>query len=298
MRSKEKNIDNSKKENKVQTGKRRVPGIWSNLRRSFRIVRENKIAILGAVAIYAMLYFSFVRVITEIDLDSLKETITGAYDGEEGSRAKLALAGSLFLESFDLGQAGSAQFLIIYLINALALVWILRYIWARKKPVLKEAYYQGMYPLVPVLIILLIMFLQAIPFSVAAIFLQTALSNDIAISTLERVGTIAVFVVATVISFYWLAGSAIAFYAVTVPGLEPLVALRRAKELLEGRRVFVMMQMFLFMVMTFILGALILIAVAFLWDDAIKIATASVIILSLPWVHMYGYGLYRDMLNE
>jgi hypothetical protein len=123
-------------------------------------------------------------------------------------------------------------------------------------------------------------------------------SNGIAISLIEKLGIMTIFVAGTALSAYWIVGSIVALYAVTVPGMTPLNSLRRAKQLLRGRRLAIVRQLLGFIIITGLACMAAMLLVIYFVPDASIVAVTILIVLLMPWMHLYLYGLYRDLLHE
>lgn len=294
-----KKVAPKKVDKKTKKQKAYVPTLRSNLARSFKMLRQHKREIMRVVVIYGLLYFLFVRAITNLDLGQLRETVSLIFgNGEDTFGSRAVLAGTLFGESTNLDQSSGFYFMTIFSINSLAFIWMLRHFWADKKTSVKEAYYQGMYPIVPVVLVSLMVFLQAVPFLIGSFIMQTIFSNGLTVNIYERLGVVSIFVAGITLSVYWLIGTIIAAYAVTVPGMTPMSAFTRAKQMLKGRRFLVVRQVLLFAALSAFLAMSLMLAVIYVWPAAGIVAVTLIVIMSMPWLHFYFYGLYRDLLNE
>lgn len=282
-----------------KTGSHTVPTLRSNFSRSTKIVRKHWKPLAINTAIYGILYFLFVRVLTAVDFDDLNETIVVVFgDGRESFLTQVITVGSLFGESTNFNSQSGLLFAIVTTISALAMVWVLRRIWGERRVSVKEAFYQGMYPLIPFVLVFLFMLVQLLPFSAGGFIFQTAFNNGLTIEFYEKVFFVSVFALGALVSAYYLVGSIVALYAVTMPGITPSEARRTAKRVLKGRRFLVMRQMFIFLILTGFVAMAPMLLVIWLIPGVAIIATAIMIVLGLPWFNLYLYGLYRDLLDE
>ena len=275
-----------------------VPQLRRNLKRTRYILRRFWKPLTSATAVYGALYFVFVRVLTQVDINDLTTTVNDVFgDGEETFLTQLISVGTLFGESTNFDNQTGMIYFIVTMIYSLAIIWILRLIWAERKPKAKVAYYEGMYPLVPFFLVILFMIVQAIPFSIGGFFFQNAFNNGLAISFIEKAFFVGVFAAGAIISAYFIIGSVVAMYAVTVPGVTPSEARRTAKRILKGRRFKVIRQVMIFL---FISGAIALVPMMlsiWLLPQTTIVMAAIVLILTIPWIHFYFYGLYRDLID-
>lgn len=284
-------------ENRASAGK--VPTMRSNLRRSSAIVQRHWKPLLINTGIYGVLYFLFVRVLTAVNIDELQNAVELVFgDGESSFTTQVLTVGTLFGESANFNSQTGLLFAIVTIISSLAMIWLLRKIWGQRKVSVKEAFYQGMYPLIPFSLVLLFMIVQLIPFSIAAFIFQTAFNNGLTVTLIEKIFFVSVFATGSIISAYFLIGSIIGLYAVTVPGVTPSQARKSAKRVLRGRRFLVLKQVLLFMILSGFVGTAPMLLVVWVLPQVAVIAAAVMIVLGLPWFNLYFYGLYRDLLDE
>ncbi len=276
-----------------------VPTARSGIVRNIRIIRRYWKPFGLATLVYGLLYFVFIRVLTNVDFNQLNASVVAVFGGGEESIATRTVAvGTLFGQSAQFDNQTGVLFFVIAMVASLAIIWLLRALWSSRKLKVKEAYYQGMYPFVPVVLVVLVMFLQAIPFSIGTFLFQTAFDQGLAASFIEKLGFVSVLMAGIILSSYWIIGSIMAFYAATVPGKTPLESLDIAKQMLKGRRFAVLKEALIFMVVTGLMILVPMLAVIYVFSQAAVVLAAIFIVISLPWMHMYFYGLYRDLLNE
>ena len=99
------------------------------------------------------------------DVSSLKNALNQAFTGGLGS---LASAFSVFVVLVGSAGNGSSQTagayqLILGIMTSLAVIWALRQVLAGRQIRIRDAYYRGMYPLVPFMLVLLVVGLQLLP---------------------------------------------------------------------------------------------------------------------------------------
>jgi hypothetical protein len=71
--------------------------------------------------------------------------------------------------------------------SSLALIWLFRQQQAGNKVKMKDAFYRGMYPLIPFILVLIVVGLQTIPASVGNYLFRTVIDNDLAVNITEQV---------------------------------------------------------------------------------------------------------------
>lgn len=288
----------AKKKKDVEPQLAAAPRFWPSVRTTVVTIKTHYKPILLATSIYGALYFFFVRVLTSVNITDLNESVVVLFgDGEESVYTQILTVGGLFGQSTNFDNQTGLMYALITAICSLALIWILRSIWGGKKPGVREAYYQGMYPLVPFVLVILFVFVQAIPFSIGSFLFQNSFSNGLAVTFIEKLLFVSIFATGILVSGYLIMGSIMAMYAATVPGVTPTDAFRSARKILKGRRFATLRTAILFMILTGVLIMAPMLLIVWLIPDAAVIAAALLIVLTLPWFHTFFYGLYRELLN-
>lgn len=165
-----------------------TPGTIAILKEALRTLKKHWRLIGGVAAIYAVLYMLLVSGIGGgIDFVTLKEEISTSMgdlitDGTANSFTTVLGLVSVLVLNPAAGQAQNAAanfyqaiLLVIYL---LALIWTLRQLQSGKQFRIRDAYYRGMYPLVPFLLIIGVMAAQAVPLLFANLVLNIVRDVD------------------------------------------------------------------------------------------------------------------------
>lgn len=188
--------------------------------------------------------------------------------------------------------------LILFIIASLAVIWALRHALAGERIKTRDAYYKGMYPLVPYSLVMLVIALQLLPALIGMSAYQLVIISGVAASTAEVIiwGLMALGTV--LISMYLLASSIIALYVVTLPNMTPMMALRSARKLVKARRWTVLRKM-LFLPVVLLIGlGVILIPFIFVAPMIAGWLLFVLGIVSLVVGHVYLYTLYQELMNE
>lgn len=275
---------------------KKLPGIFKLVKLSLVPVKKNKRLIIGFIVLQFVLSIIFVIGIGSIyDFLALKQDIQTA----------LADASGKFTQSFALfgyviglgakGASGNLQFFIT-LIFSLVIIWSIRQILAGEQVRLKQAFYEGMYPLIPFLLVLIVIGLQLIPLTIGNFLLTTVISSGIAATSAEQLIWWILFAFLALLSLYMLLSSIFALYIVTLPGMTPLKALRSARGLVLHRRISIGLRLLGLPV----LGILFYIAVLLPLIIILPISVVPIFALlgsfGLFFVHSYIYNLYRELL--
>jgi hypothetical protein len=270
-----------------------LPSVFTLVKRSFRLLVEHKRLFAGITAVYGLFSIALVTGLGYgIDIASIRDSVGNRVLGSVSTYTQL-----LGSSSTSNDQAAGVYQLILLLIVSAATIWALRQVWGGEHPRVRDAYYKGMYPLIPVLLLLVLITVQLLPMVIGSAIYQAILVNGIAQSG-ELIIWGVLSVVLSLVSLYFLASTLIALYAVTIPDMTPMLALKSARELVRGRRWTVLRKiLFLPLFLLLVVGVLMLPIILLVP----KIAEAALIIIGIlvvPVVHSYMYHLYRELLRN
>jgi hypothetical protein len=201
-------------------------------RRSLGVLKRNRKTFLYIVLIYAALNLLLVQGYFGIDVasmkDNLQNSITGNWSKVSGGLAILtSITGSSGSEA-----STSAYRFVLMVIVSLAVIWALRQVLAGKKMRARQAFYEGMYPLVPFVLVFLLISLQLVPLALSLYLYNVSGSTG----GLEVILWGVVLVSLAALTLYWLSSSIFALYIACLPGARPIMALRSAVNLVRYRR--------------------------------------------------------------
>jgi hypothetical protein len=195
------------------------------------------------------------------------------------------------------GAGGTFQFILIIIVS-LALIWAYRQLLAGEKIRLRDAFYKGMTPLIPFVLVLLTIFIQLLPLLAAAALYNSVTSNGIAITSAQRLYWAFGCVLLSFPSFYWITSSSFAAYIVTLPGMTPLKALRSARQLVRLRRGSVLLKILFLPVSMLVIAGVIMLPII-LWATFLSAYVFFLLtMVGLAVFHAYMYSLYRELLRE
>ena len=269
--------------------------------RSIRTSWESKKTIGGITLIYGLATILLVRgVLSNSNFTTLKNLLDSAFTGAGGKIASTLLqVTALFGNSNTITTTeGGIYQVIILILCSLAIIWVFRQLHAKKEASTKAAFYEGMYPLIPFLIVMVVVSIQLLPLIGASYIYKALIANGVAVLWQEKFAT---YVVVALLSFWslkMLTSSLFAFYIVTLPGMTPLKALRSARNLVTGRRLLIWRKLlFLPLVLLFASTIIILPFLLFLTPVVVWIFS----ILTILWFtvsHGYLYALYRELIKD
>lgn len=269
------------------------------LKKAYRSVTDNKKTLLKFTSLYLVFYLVFVRALSQVDILELQEIVRLAFgEGVSELGNNLILTGTIFGLSLELNEVSSIYASILFLLFSLAFIWILRYYYSGKTTTLKRAFYEGMYPLVPVLLIFVLMLVELIPLAVSSTIVGISYANNLPTTFLEHAVFTLILILGFIISGYLLVRSIMALYIVSVPNMQPLEALKTAKKLLKGRRFTALRHILGFLILSLIIAFAFLLFMVVIKAEAAILGVVALSILALPWFHSFLFAYYRELLNE
>jgi hypothetical protein len=278
----------------------KLPSAFVLLARSIGLLRRHWRLLGGIVLIYGLLQLVLVRGLgSGLNLSEIKNSIQ---DNLGVGQGRLLTGVALF--GLLIGSAGSANdagqgvygFLLVLLVT-LAIIWALRQTLAGHKPRVRDAYYNGMYPLVQFILVLLVIAAQLVPAALGSFVFLTVTSSGIAVTGLEQVLWALFFGLLLLMSLYMLCSSLFAPYIVTLPDMTPMKALRSARQLVAHRR-WTVMRKLLFLALALFLAAVLLIIPLIIFATPLAEPLYYIFSIIVPLlVHTYMYTLYRELLE-
>lgn len=191
-------------------------------------------------------------------------------------------------------QTSSALQSILFIIASLAVIWALRQVLAGEKVTVKDAYYKGMSPLVPFILLLFVIILQLLPMTIGAAILGIVSTGAFGVAATLIFA--AVFLLLATWSLYMLSCSVLALYIVTLPDMHPRQALRSAKRLIIGRRLSVMRRLMFLPFLILLTLAAVFIPILLILPPLAAPLFFVFAGLSVFAAHTYLYNLYRRLL--
>jgi hypothetical protein len=269
----------------------KLPGSWRMAWQALLILKDFWRS-LGLI----ILIFSLLNLVLASGLSAVIRNVNNLNLELAGGRMDNALAqfGSLAGGSGATGDSGSAVSSIIFIIASLAFIWALRQLLAGDKIKVKEAFYKGMAPLVPFIIILFVIILQLLPITITAALLGIIVSGAFG-QAATVIFTILLFAAATW-SLYMLASSVMALYISTLPDMQPLRALRSAKDLVRFRRLAVMRRLLMLPILMLLAFLLIFIPLLLIYPPVAAPLFFIAYTLAIFFSHTYLFNLYRWLL--
>jgi len=279
----------------------RLPNVWRLSKAVVELLWLHRRLFIGITLVYGLLNLILVKgLASSTDVASLKSQLNQIFTGHLGS-----LASGLSIFVVLVGSAGNgssntagAYQLFLALIVSLAVIWALRQVLAGHRLRIRDAYYQGMYPLIPFILVLLVVGLQLIPLLIGSSLYSLVITNGIAVHVIEKLLWALLFIVLALVSLYMLSSSLFALYIVTLPDMTPLKALRSARQLVRHRRWTVLRKVLALPVILLLVAAVIMLPIIVWLTPLAQWIFFLLTMFAVTAVHAYMYSLYRELLNE
>lgn len=278
--------------------KTKVMGGGRIFRTSLRLLFANwRLFGLLALANLALTFFLVRGFGSHAQLPYVKSVYQELTGSSGGLRTGLNLVGALVGSGNNpSGEVGGAYQAMLLVVMSLAAIWALRQLTCGAAIRLRDAFYKGMYPLVPFLLVLLVVAIQLIPMYAAVSLYVLIIGTGIAATLVEQVLWLCLIALLALWSLYMLVASLFALYIVTLPDMTPLAALRSARRLVLYRRWMVMRRV-LFLPFILLFLALVLLLPLVLWLTPVAEWAFVGFSAVMPLVvHSYMYSLYRELI--
>lgn len=258
------------------------------------VLRKNWQILGGIVLVYLVLNVVFASGISNLSstVNDIKNNLNTGGSSTIGT-ALSGFGGLVASSGTSSSASGSILQTVLIVLESLVIIWALRQLLADKTITVKQSYYNSTVQLLPFLLVIGMIILQLIPLAIGSSLASAIFANSSgAIIVISGV----VFALLAAWSLYLLSSSVFALYIVTLPGMQPLQALRSAKNLVRFRRWSVIRRLVFLPIL--ILAAMCLIIVPLIVFATVLVAPVfyALSMLSLLFIHTYLYSLYRGLL--
>jgi hypothetical protein len=277
----------------------RLPSSWGLFRQAIGLIWRNKRVFLGLALMYGILNMVLVRGLSGgTDVNTLKQQTAASLGGNPGQLATdfsvfVSLLGSTGNDANP--TAGPYQFFVL-LVVSLATIWATRQVLAGHMIRIRDAFYKGIYPLVPFVLVLVVVLLQAIPLLVGGLIYVIVISTGIAVTGIEQLlwGLLSLTIAFTTV--YMLCSSLFALYIVTLPDMTPWRALRSARQVVRYRRGQILRKLLFLPVALLVINGAIMLPLIWFLPVVAQWIFFVLSMLTLVVVHVYMYTLYKALL--
>jgi hypothetical protein len=272
------------------------PSVWELTRQTLSVIFHNKKLFFGITIIYGILNVALANQwATAQNVTTLQTEVKSAFSGHADS------VGTSFSSFLTLGQTSNSttnspngiyEFILLVIVS-LAIIWAVRRIRDQKGKIrIRDAYYQGMFPLVTFILVIAVIGLQLVPIIAGSALYSTVNVNGIAVGQLQRGIFLFIFAVFTMLSLYWLSASIFGFYEITKPGATPRQALKQARYTVRQVRWILVRKVIYLPIALLIVGGIVMIPFILWITPLIQIVYFLMSIIAVPIVHVYLMNLY------
>ncbi|HSX17018.1 MAG TPA: hypothetical protein VLH86_02860 [Patescibacteria group bacterium] len=286
---------------KVKVPVRRLPNVFKLTKAAASVLWQHKKLFIGITLIYGLLNLVLVQgLASNTDVTSLKNTLNQVFTGHFKDLASGLSVFAVLVGSAGNGssQTAGAYQVFLVLVTSLAVIWALRQVLAGSAVRIRDAYYRGLYPLVPFILVLCVIGLQLLPLIVGTSLYSIVINNGIAVHAIEKVIWALAAIGLSLLSLYWVCSSVFALYIVTLPDMTPMKALRSARELVRYRRLQVVRKVLWLPLLLLVVAAIIMLPIIIWLTPVAQWVFFILTMFAVAAVHAYMYGLYRELLNE
>lgn len=280
-----------------------LPSSWLLWKDSIKFVRQHWKKVGLFLLIYMTLYVLFVRGLgSAINFTDVKDNLSANGVDANGLMRSLIFFGVLVSASSAANSDVAAAYQsIIFLIGSLAFIWLIRALLGKnsKNVRVKDAFYQGMQPLIPFIIVFFILALEIIPLSVATYLLSIALSTA-DISIFETGIFVLLSALISLISLYLVSGTWSALFIVTLPKAEPWASVKASNKLISVHRWYVMRRLLALALFILLTAALLIIPLLMVlpngYESIAEYGFYAYVLIAFTIAHTYLYKLYKSLL--
>lgn len=281
----------------IKSAEPSVPSAFRIFFGSLGIIKRNWKPFAGIVAVYCIFNLLLVQSFNGADINQTKDNLDSMNSGPFGgllSSAALFVYLASSSGNVNSSTAGAYQ-LVLTVLTSLALIWTLRQVYAGEKVHTRDAFYWGMYPLVPFVLVMATAVLQLLPVVVGG-YIYNLVTQGISATPIEATIWTILLALLALISLYMLASSLFALYIVCLPNVTPGDALKSARELVRYRRWMVMRKVIFLPICLLVVAASVIVPLIFVAPVVAGVIFLLTSSFGLPIIHSYMYRLYRELL--
>jgi hypothetical protein len=280
---------------------KKLPTTRQLWRETWIFLWAHRLKMLHFVAIYTIFYLLLVKGLSNLtfDVEILKEELQSLSDGQLNAVFTVITIYWSLLTSTTINQDQITNYLQISVVAifSLAYIWLLRKLHIRNSTAtVKQAFYNGMRPLIPFMLVSLVIVAELLPAGIASVLYISAQVSAISASELELLGVTVAMLLSLVLTIYLLSGSIFALYIVTLPDVTPIQALRSSMKLLRIHRWLVLRKIVGFYVTLVILGFFLVLPFIIWLPRYSELAFFILSTSSFAVMHTFMYKLYRSLL--
>lgn len=276
-----------------------LPTTWELIKQTLSFIWGHKKIIFGIFLVHVAVYYLVVRSPIQPDVETIQKTISSAVAKSDtkvsGFENNVVTLGAVLSYTGSIQQNHTLALIVLFIVG-LAYVWAIRQLHNNNKINVRDAFYQGMTPMLTVATVLGLVILELLPFAFCSFVYTLARTSGIFVTGFEDLAFFTFTMLIGLLSFYWMTSGVIAVYMVALPGVYPIFALSSARKLVQFQRLRVFRRMIsLPVILGFVYLSLILFSIKF-FPSKTFIFAEIVQLIFVPLVLTYLYKLYRSIL--
>lgn len=278
----------------------KVPSSFWLAKQSLFHIRKHWKPLGGIVLIYLVLNAIFASGIGDINgsVQNIKDDLNSIGTSQNPVISGVTGFLQLALSSGASGSATGSTFQAgLIIVTSLSIIWALRQLQAGKKITTKQAFYNSMAPLIPLLLVLVVILIQLMPITIGSSVVSSIYSSIGIVSGFWTAVLVLMLALLVAWSFYMVCASLFAIYIVTLPNMQPRQALRSAKNLVRFRRWLVLRKVLFLPVLLLIFSGIIIVPLILYATSLVTPVFYIFSMFGLLYIHTYFYTLYRSLLE-
>lgn len=280
----------------------RLPNVWVLSRDCLKPIWKYRYVFIGVVLIYGVVNFVLAQGFSSgLNVSSTKNELSSLFQGRFTGLSSGVTVYALMIASFGGSSSGSGggfgYSLIFFILGSLAIIWVIRNAFGDVKIRIRDAYYKGMYALVPFVAIMLLIGIELLPMVAGISIYVISVNNGIAVTGIEKFAFILLMLLLSAVTLFFISSSVFALYIVTLPDMTPLKALRSARDLVKKRRLAVIARVIYLPLALLLISAAITVPFIIFAAPAAPWAFMILSLVLLAVAHSYMYNLYRELLK-
>ena len=293
-----------------------LPGYISFSREVFITLRLHRRVYIQLIGVYSVAVAVLVGVASQdlfnefsklfvSDASSSTESLSTA-----GNALLLLLGSTVGAFSPQLSEAQQLTAGILVVLLWLTVVWLLRNQLAGKHPKVRDALYNAGSPIVATAIVVLLMVVQLMPATLAALGYSALTSNSLFQQGVVPMVVTAIAILMVTLSIYLVTTTIFSLIIITIPGMYPWEAIRAAGDLVVGRRLRILLRFFWMILTVGLVWIIIMMPIiamsawaqssieAISWVPVVPIFLTLVSSAAVVYAAAYTYLLYRKVIED
>ncbi len=275
-----------------------VEGSFQLSLRVFKIWKAHWKTLGGIVLVYLVLNILFASGVSNITsaFSSIKNDLNNG-GGHQLWHAAGGFASLVGSSGSSTSATGSTLQSILFILESLVIIWALRHLISGQGISVKVAYYRSMAPLIPFLLVIFIIIVQLLPITLGGTLLAVVSSSIFTNTGSATFFSVLFFMILAIWSIYMVSASVFALYIVTLPDMQPLQAIRSAKDLVQYRRPEVVRKVFFMPVFVLVAMGIVIVPLILYASFIVPVVFFVLSMLAILFMHTYLYSLYRELLE-